>query len=342
MRRFKTCGILCALVISLIHPVSVFAEEVPVQEEQATEEAESENSPYIPAEVYEEASVDSSANDSENGMEVIEYQEAKPVEETEPLENGYQYVKQQAQTTRENLYRKMGSAGNSVIYGGVEPAGNTGYMTFHAVVPSTIHGSVYLVVINTATTQAYGVVMGEINAFSQMVCLPAGEYIVNAGGVTGDAEGRYYFSAEQVYVYANTSSLYSIRLRDSVDRNRTDYADMKAEMDPETAERISLSLVQQEINSYDEGETMQAEQLVGEADGSVKTRTDIRLEREGNQTTDTEKEHINPLMMNREVEAEEEMPWWKKLLVAILVILPSVIGIWLVKKYSDIHYRNDR
>ena len=139
---------------------------------------------------------------------------------------------QDRQLTEERLVDEIGSSGKSVIWNGVTPNGATGWVTLHSLVPSTVHDDVYMIVMNTKTLQSYGAFLTEMNDYAQMLCLPSGDYVIVTGGLVNQDsddpdENLFFFEPEQIHVEAGVSSLYSVRLHDSENPTRRDYADLR-------------------------------------------------------------------------------------------------------------------
>lgn len=90
-----------------------------------------------------------------------------------------------------------GDAPDDVKIGGVAPDDRTGYLTIHADVPVNVHEEVYVYFMHMGTMKEYGIYLYEINNYSGSLCLPAGNYMVEEGGLSLDSSNKYFAVTRQ-------------------------------------------------------------------------------------------------------------------------------------------------
>lgn len=92
------------------------------------------------------------------------------------------------------------SGSEDVHYGSVQASADTGYITFVASVPEYIHEEAYVNIINMNTYKLYGCKLYEVNGYSAQLCVPAGIYMINEGGLSADTVHRFYVNESQFQV----------------------------------------------------------------------------------------------------------------------------------------------
>ena len=236
---------------------------------------------------------------------------------------------QDRQLTEERLVDEIGSSGKSVIWNGVTPNGATGWVTLHSLVPSTVHDDVYMIVMNTKTLQSYGAFLTEMNDYAQMLCLPSGDYVIVTGGLVNQDsddpdENLFFFEPEQIHVEAGVSSLYSVRLHDSENPTRRDYADLAGTLSEEEAKKQSEELLEAEKENGSSDERDVGEIYEKPSDDETKPAT------------------ISPIEENRK-QVKQGWTWWQILLFTILLaMIPAGLLYLFVKKHGDLSFKIDR
>ncbi len=104
---------------------------------------------------------------------------------------------------------------NEIIFGGVNPGKNTGYVDIQLATDAEIHEEVYVYVMNMNTYRMYGCNLYEINSYVTQLCLPAGNYIVQEAGLTLDTVGRFYTYNRQFTVERDSTQILEVVLIDS-------------------------------------------------------------------------------------------------------------------------------
>lgn len=243
-------------------------------------------------------------------------------------------------TQSDLITEHLGSAVTSVNYDGVEPSATTGWITLQSYVPSDFTDDCYVILMNTKTTKSYGFNLYAINNYAEMLCLPAGWYVIVDGGAYPQTtkNQQFFFEPKQVQVTANTSSLFITRLRDSNNMLRNDYPDSASSMTKEKAEQKSKELMEKQ-DAANNGESVTS-------GGTVKYND-----------TDQDTSSVTPsptgtIDQNREENRTDlPMTWWQRLLwVILLAAIPlTIIGIVSrrragknSKNHRTFHYRIDR
>lgn len=248
-------------------------------------------------------------------------QEMEQMQEMEQTAEGWDFP-----VSQDELVSRLGRSAKTIIFDGVEPDASCGWMTFKVIPPSTVHGQIFLLVMNETTYQVYGIVLLEVNSYSQMVCLPAGTYIIVDGGSGSDSDSRYFFEAEEVRVVAQTSSVYTTYLFDSVDPKRTDYPTGKNPITQKTAEQEAkeklLALEEQIVaGNYDEDNGYQQSGQGQEASVPVPVPSD------GNQ--------------GEEPQAGSSQIVKKAICIAAFILVPLVFILAWKRKHRNFKYRAD-
>lgn len=231
--------------------------------------------------------------------------------------------------TEERLVDEIGNSGKSVIWNGVTPNGATGWVTLHSLVPSTVHDDVYMIVMNTKTLQSYGAFLTEMNDYAQMLCLPSGDYVIVTGGLVNQDsddpdQNLFFFEPEQIQVEAGVSSLYSVRLHDSENPTRRDYADLEGTLSEEEAKKQSKELLEAE-KERGTGDARDAGEIY-EKPSDEKTKPAA----------------ISPIEENRK-QVRKSWTWWQILLFTVLLaLIPAGLLYLFVKKHGDLSFKIDR
>lgn len=131
-----------------------------------------------------------------------------------------------------------GDTAYDVIIGGVTPNKKTGYLTVHADVPVNVHEEVYLYFIHMGTMKEYGIYLYEINDYTDSLCLPAGNYMVEEGGLSLDAAARYFAVQRQFRIEPCETTTLTVTIH-NIDENADGTEVLKSEQ--EAAKEVSAN-----------------------------------------------------------------------------------------------------
>lgn len=199
---------------------------------------------FIPTVVYAEPNAVSELTTEvpkEDEQAYLEYIHSleNPVLSSEEELKGFQIIDGQKYSPEE----LKGDDASGIIYGGVPATELTGYITFAANVPEYIHEEVYVDIINLNTYKIYGCKLYEANGYSAQICVPAGIYMINEGGLTADVGARFYAKGQQFQVKrASTRTL----VVDIVDTE----PDLAEKAYSETAQEPSSKIISTSADAY--------------------------------------------------------------------------------------------
>lgn len=108
-----------------------------------------------------------------------------------------------------------GESYSEVVWGGVNPDDNTGYVTINVTCDTEFHEEAYVYLLNMNTYILYGCNFYEVNDYRTQIALPAGNYIIQGGGLTLDGKGRFYAYAKQFHVEATSTQILEVKLIDT-------------------------------------------------------------------------------------------------------------------------------
>ncbi len=186
--------------------------------------------------------------------EMVEAKKAEtltPEEESEgyTIVDGYKYSPDEL---------KEDSA-DGVIMGGDATTSKTGYVTFVATVPETIHEEVYVYVMNMNTYKEYGINLYEVNGYTGQMGLPAGEYQIEIAGLTADTQSRFYAPLKAFTVKSATASILRLEIKDSQEsfKDGTSSAEVVDPGEVETEASSSTEIQQVSTNTVTVNEDTQ-------------------------------------------------------------------------------------
>lgn len=176
----------------------------------------------------------------------------------EQKEAGYQVVDGKIYSPAE-LNQISGNA-DDVNYDGAVPGEHTGYVRFHALVPDTVHETVYVEVINMNTTAMFGTRMYEINNYESTLCLPAGKYCVTSGGLEKDVKGDYGVYNQYFTVYSGTNATVIFTVRDfkneaEKEKELSDQVEAQEKANEEAREQEINQTSTESVSSSESGQT---------------------------------------------------------------------------------------
>lgn len=180
-----------------------------------------------------------------------------------------------------------GDANEEVIFGGVQPGTNTGYVNFFTELPEYVHENAYVIVMNLNTGDMYGCRTYEINNFQAQICLPSGIYMISEGGLSMDTTGRFYALNQQFQVKSGGQETVVAKIVDSK---------------PELAEE-----------AYPEQDIQSETERPSKDESGITEKVPDKKAEDGIQETDPE---IH--------EEANEQPWYITALLSLLFSLPCI------------------
>ena len=269
------------------------------QEETRNETLPPEESAPIPEESEGTRSYEENVKIYRETLRSIENEnpQLSPAEEAEGYKiiNGHKYSPQEL----------AGDEPEDVIYGSVPPGPRTGYVTVRGIIPEYVHEPAYIRMFNLNNYKIYGLNLYETNGFVGDICLPSGTYIINEAGLLADSWGRFYAKQLQFNVRSGSNQTVVLEIIDS-EPEEAGLAYQTASPEEQTAEEEWS-----EISTTASGE----QAILGD---NSQAETTVQEE-----TESTAQEPVDRGMLV------------KRVLSALLTIIPLVILIFLYVKYSD-------
>lgn len=185
-KRIALSAIMVGLSVSTISPGIVQASSVTntyaetLDSQEVIDEPESDETDEPSQDISEQ-------NDQSLEREYSEYLES--------IEND-----EQSQNPSSDEMAEEGDLGEEVIFGGITPGTNTGYVNVFTELPEYVHENAYAIILNLNTGEMYGCRTYEVNGFQAQICVPAGIYMISEGGLSSDSVGRFYAMNQQFQV----------------------------------------------------------------------------------------------------------------------------------------------